>query len=104
MRQGWARSSGVVRPTDASRVGDDRRRHRSMSRDLLDIAQRIAGLARDSEEVEAYVARSRDTDIRVYQGEIESLATAEAMGIGVRVVYKGRQGFAYAGALDDDVC
>ena len=70
---------------------------------LLDIATRIAGWARGGEQVEAYVARGRDTDVRVHQGEIESLSTADSEGVGVRVVRDGRQGFAYAGSLDDDV-
>ena len=69
--------------------------------DLLDIAERVAGWARDGEQVEAYVAHARDTDVRVYQGEIEQFSSAETQGIGVRVIAEHRQGFAYAGALDD---
>lgn len=68
--------------------------------ELLDIATRIAGWAADGEEVEAYVVRSRETEVRAYGGEVESLTSAEACGIGVRVVAGGRQGFAYAGTLD----
>ncbi len=49
------------------------------------------------------VGRSRDTEIRVYEGEIEQLQSAESAGIGVRVIRDHRQGFAYAGTLDDDV-
>ncbi len=69
--------------------------------ELLDIATRLAGLARPGEQVEAYAAWHRDTDVRAYGGEIESLSSAESSGVGVRVVAGGRQGFAYVGSLDD---
>ena len=74
-----------------------------MSGDLLDIGDRIVAMARDGEQVEAVVGRSRSTEVRVYEGEVESLSTAESAGIGVRVIVANRQGFAYAGSLDDDV-
>src|SRR5690606_11118364 len=44
-----------------------------------------------------------DTEIRAYQGDVESFSSAEAAGVGIRVVRDHRQGFAYAGSLDDDV-
>ena len=69
--------------------------------ELLDLAERIAADARPGEEVEAYVAWQRDTDIRAYNGEVESLSAAESAGIGVRVIVGGRQGFAYVGDLDE---
>ncbi|MDQ6696687.1 MAG: TldD/PmbA family protein [Actinomycetota bacterium] len=71
--------------------------------DLLDIGDRIVSWARDGEQVEAVVGRSHSTDIRVYEAKVESLSSAESQGFGVRVVVDGRQGFAYAGTLDDDV-
>ncbi|MGC8513541.1 MAG: TldD/PmbA family protein [Acidimicrobiales bacterium] len=71
--------------------------------DLAGIAGWVAGLARDGEQVEAYVARGRETEIRVFDGEVESLSSAESAGIGIRVVSGSRQGFAYAGSLDPDV-
>ncbi len=70
---------------------------------LLELASRVAGWARDGEQVEAYVGRGRETEIRVYEGEVESLSSAESGGIGIRVVSGHRQGFAYAGSLDADV-
>jgi PmbA protein len=70
---------------------------------LLELATRVAGWARSGEEVEAYVARGRDMEIEVFSGEVESLSSAESAGIGIRVVSGSRQGFAYAGSLDDDV-
>src|SRR5262249_54568413 len=41
-------------------------------------------------------------NVRVYEGEIEHLTSAQTEGIGVRVIKDGRVGFAYAGTLDDD--
>jgi PmbA protein len=70
---------------------------------LLDLATRVAGWARDGEQVEAYVARGRDTDVVVFQGQIESFSSAESAGIGIRVVAGNRQGFAFAGSLEADI-
>src|SRR5438067_579844 len=70
--------------------------------ELLEIAERVAVQARDGEEVEAYAARAQDTEVKVFDGEIESLSSAETEGVGVRVVHEHRQGFAYAGSLDPD--
>jgi PmbA protein len=73
------------------------------STELSQLAERIAGRAAAGEEVEAYVTRSRETEVRVYDGDVESVSSAESTGVGIRVVIGGRQGFAYAGSLDDDV-
>jgi PmbA protein len=70
---------------------------------LLAIGDRIAGWATGGEQIEAVVVHSRDTEIRAYEGEIEQLSSAETQGVGIRVVRNQRVGFAYAGALDDDV-
>lgn len=71
--------------------------------ELLDLAQRIAADARAGEQIEAYVGWHRDTEVRVFEGEIETLSSAEAAGIGVRVIVDGRQGFAYVGDLDESL-
>lgn len=73
------------------------------SPDLLDLATRVAAQARAGEQVEAYVSRGSETEVRVYEGDIESVSSAETAGIGIRVVAGDRQGFAYAGSLDDAV-
>ena len=70
--------------------------------DLLDVADRIVARAEGGEELEAYVGRSSDTQVRVYGGEVEQLAVADSQGVGVRVVRDGRQGFAYCGTFDAD--
>lgn len=64
------------------------------------LVEAVAASARPGEQVEAYASWRRDTDVRVFAGEIEQLATAESAGIGVRVIAGGRQGFAYVGAID----
>ena len=72
-----------------------------MSPGLLEIAERVVGWAGAGADVEAFVAHERETEVRAYQGEVESLTAASSQGIGVRVVRDGRQGFAYAATLDD---
>lgn len=71
--------------------------------ELLGVAARIAEMAAPGEEVEAYVARSTSTSVRAYQGEVESLTQASSEGVGVRVIVDKKQGFAYAGTLDEKV-
>lgn len=70
---------------------------------LLALVRKIAGEAKPGEQVEAYAARSQGVEVKVFGGEVESLASENAEGVGVRVVVDGRQGFAWAGSLDPDV-
>ena len=74
-----------------------------MSEELVDLARRVAGWARDGEQVEAYVARGRSTEVKVFEGDVESLSSAESAGVGIRVIVDHKQGFAYAGSLDEQV-
>jgi PmbA protein len=69
--------------------------------ELLELAQRLAAEAKGEEQIEAFVAWGRETDVRIYEGGIESLSSAESAGVGIRVVVGGRQGFAYVGDLDE---
>ena len=71
--------------------------------ELLDLALKVAGAAGAGEQVEAFVGRSTSTSVKVHGGALESLTQATSAGIGVRVIEDGRQGFAWAGSLDDDV-
>lgn len=71
--------------------------------ELLEIADRVVGMAAVGEQIEAVVVRGLDTEIKVYEGEIESLSSAQSQGVGVRVIAGERQGFAYAGTFDDEV-
>lgn len=69
--------------------------------DLVALARSVVEQARRGEQVEVYVARGVETDVRAYDGAVESLSQATSAGIGVRVVVGGRQGFASAGSLED---
>ncbi|MFI5048139.1 MAG: TldD/PmbA family protein, partial [Acidimicrobiia bacterium] len=71
--------------------------------ELLRLARGVAGTAHAGEQIEAYVVRSRDVDVKVFGGEVESLSVAQVEGVGVRVIVDGRQGYAWAGSLDADV-
>ncbi len=68
---------------------------------MADIAERVVGWAEPGAHVEAFVSQQSETEVRAYQGEVESLTVASSQGVGVRVVRDGRTGFAYAGSLDD---
>ncbi len=71
------------------------------SPEMQAIADRVVAQAASGEQVEAFVARGVETDIRVYQGEIEHFVSAQSEGIGIRIIKDGRTGFAYAGTLDE---
>ena len=60
----------------------------------------VVAQAQPGEQLEAYVARGGETEIRVYEGEVEHFVSAQSEGIGIRVIRDGRTGFAYAGTLD----
>ena len=55
------------------------------------------------EQVEAVVVSGLDTEVRVYEGEVESLSSASPRASACGSIVDGRQGFAYAGSLDADV-
>ena len=46
--------------------------------DLNDLVRRVVGWAEGDEQVEAYAAHSRDADVEIYQGDIETLSSAES--------------------------
>ena len=68
--------------------------------ELLELASELVARARPGEQLEAFVARSRRTTVRAYDGAVEALTSAESAGLGIRVVVAGRQGFAHCGTLD----
>lgn len=71
--------------------------------DLLGIVRDLAAAARPGEAVEAYAVRSRETEVKVFGGEVESLSVAEIDGVGIRVIADHRTGYAWAGSLSPDV-
>ena len=66
-------------------------------------ARQVAGRAEPGEQVEVYVVRSRETDVEVLRGDVESLTVAEQAGLGVRVVRDGRLGYAWVGSLEPEL-
>jgi PmbA protein len=76
--------------------------------DLVALAEKVVARAKAGEQIEAYVARGHDVEVRAYEGEIESLSSATTGGIGVRVLVANgsegaRLGFAWAGSLEEEV-
>ncbi len=69
--------------------------------ELQAVADRVVEQAAAGEHIEAFVARGGETEIRVYQGDIEHFVSAQSEGIGIRVIRDGRTGFAYSGTLDE---
>lgn len=71
--------------------------------ELEALTRKLAERAEPGEDVEVYASRVRETDVKVFDAEVESLTVAERGGVGVRVVTGHRQGFAWAGSLEPDV-
>ena len=70
--------------------------------DLLELARRAISSARAGEAVEAFAVWGRETEVKVYNGEVEALVSAESRGVGVRVISGGTLGYAYAADPEPD--
>src|SRR3954451_15226948 len=72
--------------------------------ELADIAQGAveAAQAAGATDAEAYVQDSVGREIRVFDGEVESLTDAGQRGLGVRCWIDHRSGYAYGTDLTDD--
>jgi len=72
--------------------------------DLEELAQRAvdAALAAGAGDAEATAEDSVGREIRVFDGEVESLSEAGERGLGVRAWIEGRVGFAYGTDLSPD--
>lgn len=64
--------------------------------DLDALCRAALDAAAAGEDLEAYAEWGRKTDVKVYDGRVESLTSAEAQGLGVRIIAGGRVGYAYA--------
>jgi PmbA protein len=69
--------------------------------DLLDIARAVAARARGSEQVEAFLTHEKTFQARAFDGEVESVSSAEPRGAGVRVLADSRVGFSYTTDLTE---
>jgi PmbA protein len=80
-----------------------------VSDDLLNLAQSVVARALPGEGMEVYVTRGTETEVAAYEGEVESLTSADSSGVGIRVVVGDAEGpgsqvgFAWAGSLEPDV-
>ena len=75
--------------------------------DLLTLATSIVERAAPGEQLEVYAASGTETEVRSYQGDVESLTSAMSSGVGIRVLIDdpagARVGFASAGSLSAEV-
>ena len=64
---------------------------------LAPVCEQLVELAKKAgaTEAEAYAERTRDSSVRVRDGEVEELQQASSKGVGLRVISGGRLGFAY---------
>ncbi|MCA9903105.1 MAG: TldD/PmbA family protein [Anaerolineae bacterium] len=70
--------------------------------DLLSLAQSVVQQAQGPDvEVEAIITHDIETQIKVSQGEVEQLSQSSSRGLGVRVIEKGRTGYAYTSDFSD---
>jgi PmbA protein len=68
---------------------------------LKALAERAVDRARrrGARQADAWAERSRESSVRVRDGEVEDLQQATAKGLGLRVIASGRLGFAYTSDL-----
>jgi len=74
-----------------------------MTDDLIHMAAGLVERGLPGEQVEVLVSRATSTSVKVYDGEVESLTSADSSGAGIRVIRDGRLGFAHCGSLDPSV-
>ena len=51
--------------------------------ELQAVADRVVEQAAAGEQIEAFVSRGGETEVRVYQGDVEHFVSAQAEGIGI---------------------
>ena len=68
--------------------------------DLVELARSLVQRGAPGEQVEVLLGRSSSTSVRVYDGAVESLTSADTSGAGIRIIRDGRLGFAHCGSLD----
>lgn len=75
--------------------------------ELIEIATRLVERARGDEQIEVYITRGHDTEIRAFDGQVESLSSSDSAGVGVRTLMASPEGAkvgtAWAGSLEASV-
>jgi PmbA protein len=64
--------------------------------DLQELVRAAIDAAKAAEQVEAYAAADRQTEVSAHGGEVEGMTFAESRGVGVRVIREDRLGYAWA--------
>jgi PmbA protein len=69
-----------------------------------DVAGRVLDAARaaGAEEAEVYAHHGTELTVKAFDGDVESLTSAEARGLGLRVFTDSRMGFAHTSDLSDE--
>src|SRR5438132_2552116 len=64
---------------------------------LLEVCEKLVLLAKKAgaSDAEAYAERTRESSVKVREGNVEELQQATSKGVGLRVITAGRLGFAY---------
>ena len=70
--------------------------------DLLDLARAVVERSTSDEGLEAFLTHERDFSVKAYNGEVESLSSAEPRGAGVRILSGNKVGFAYTTDLTSE--
>ncbi|MBM7624623.1 TldD/PmbA family protein [Sporohalobacter salinus] len=69
----------------------------------LDLKQIIAqGEELGVDDIELFHEESSENNIKIYEGEVESLKSANAKGIGIRVFIDDKMGFAYTSNFEEE--
>ena len=63
-----------------------------MTDELLQLAHSVVDRALPGEGMEVYVTRGTETEVRAYEGEVESLTSADSSGVGIRLLLEGPDG------------
>src|SRR2546430_16189733 len=73
------------------------RRRNEREASLLDICEQLVKLASKAgaSDAEAYAEHTRESSVKVRDGNVEELHQATSKGVGLRVFSGGRLGFAY---------
>lgn len=82
---------------------DSRSAKDDFAEDLLRLGEQLVSEAAGGEEIEVVLSRGASTTVRVYNGEVESLTSADSSAGGIRVIMGGRLGFAHCGTTDESV-
>jgi PmbA protein len=69
--------------------------------ELLDVALALVERASGDEQIEAFLTHQREFEVKAYEGEAETLSSAEPRGAGVRLLAADRVGFSYTTDLTD---